>query len=240
LVFTRPKTPPDRPEKGEWIVDSRDRDEVRSFLTDAARVVKAMREAPNRPGKWLHAIEELGRRLYFLKPTWCGLVDTRLMAIHVERPDCAGPDATIETFATFLDAPACFPEAAGPLHKVATLYFDLYHVLSRLRSNAPRAGDDADAIEWYCDKIREALGLPTDAGPPCDVGGEKPLACPAGGGESAGPALTENQSRVLRTMARFDASQLLSSKKIAEEMDAMVRLSEETVRQCVGKLIGKL
>lgn len=38
-------------------------------------------------------------------------------------------------------------------------------------------------------------------------------------------------------MARFDASELRSSKSIANEMDATVRLSEETVRQCVGKLI---
>lgn len=55
--------------------------------------------------------------------------------------------------------------------------------------------------------------------------------------ESAGPALTVNQSRVLQTMARFDASRLLSAKMIAEEMDARVRLSEETVRQSVRKLI---
>jgi hypothetical protein len=62
----------------------------------------------------------------------------------------------------------------------------------------------------------------------------------AGADESAGPALTENQSRVLRTMARFDPSQLLSSEMIADEMDAHVRLSEETVRKCVGKLIESL
>jgi hypothetical protein len=39
-------------------------------------------------------------------------------------------------------------------------------------------------------------------------------------------------------MARFDASRLLSAKMIADEMDATIRLSEETVRQCVGKLIA--
>lgn len=62
----------------------------------------------------------------------------------------------------------------------------------------------------------------------------------AHGGEvdSTRPALTTNQSRVLQTMARFDASRLLSAKMIADEMDATVRLSEETVRQCVGKLIA--
>lgn len=61
---------------------------------------------------------------------------------------------------------------------------------------------------------------------------------PIGPGEPAVPALTVNQSRVLQTMALFDSSRLLSTKMIAEEMDATVRLSEETVRQCVGALIG--
>ena len=50
-------------------------------------------------------------------------------------------------------------------------------------------------------------------------------------------AVTVNRSRVLQTMARFDMSRLLSSEMIVEEMDATVRLSEETVRQCVLKLI---
>jgi len=62
-------------------------------------------------------------------------------------------------------------------------------------------------------------------------------ALPAGADEPAGPALTPSQSRVLQTMARFDPSRLVSASGIALEMDATVRLSEETVRQCVGKLI---
>lgn len=67
---------------------------------------------------------------------------------------------------------------------------------------------------------------------------DKPQAPPVRADECAGPALTLNQSRVLQAMARCDTSRLLSSKMIAEEMDSMVRLSEETVRQCVVKLIG--
>lgn len=55
--------------------------------------------------------------------------------------------------------------------------------------------------------------------------------------ETAGPALTPTQLLVLRTMARFDASVLLSAAKIVEGMDAKTRLSEETVRLCVVKLI---
>jgi hypothetical protein len=65
----------------------------------------------------------------------------------------------------------------------------------------------------------------------------KPPAPPAGDSEPTGPALTNNQSLVLRTMARFDGSLLLSAAKIAAEMNPATRLSEETVRQCVGKLI---
>ena len=59
----------------------------------------------------------------------------------------------------------------------------------------------------------------------------------SGTDEPTGPALSDNQSQVLRTMARFDGSQLLSAKMIAEEMNAAIRLSEETVRLCVRKLI---
>ncbi len=55
--------------------------------------------------------------------------------------------------------------------------------------------------------------------------------------EPAGPALTPNQQRVLQTMARFDASRLLSCAVIAPKMDPAIRLSEEAVRQCVAKLI---
>lgn len=55
--------------------------------------------------------------------------------------------------------------------------------------------------------------------------------------DDGGMALTVNQSRVLQTMARFDGARLVSSKMIVEEMDTTTRLSEETVRQCVRKLI---
>jgi len=78
-------------------------------------------------------------------------------------------------------------------------------------------------------RIRELRSIPVD-----DAKGR---VLRAGSDESAGPALTENQCRVLQTMALFDASRLLSSKMIAEEMPPAFRLSVETVRQCVGKLI---
>lgn len=55
--------------------------------------------------------------------------------------------------------------------------------------------------------------------------------------EPVDPPITENESRVLQTMSRFDASQLLSAKRIADGMDLAERLSEETVRKCVRKLI---
>jgi hypothetical protein len=71
-----------------------------------------------------------------------------------------------------------------------------------------------------------------------DSADTKPPTLPAGDDQPSAPALTVNQTRVLQTMARFDPSRLLSSKTIADEMDATSRLSEETVRQCVGKLIG--
>jgi hypothetical protein len=108
-------------------------------------------------------------------------------------------------------------------------------ILARLEAGIAAVhsiGSNFDAGMARVGQAIESLGVRDD-----DDGDTKRSALPAGGGESTGPALTENQSRVLRTMALFDASQLLSSKKIAEEMDAMVRLSEETVRQCVGKLI---
>ena len=60
---------------------------------------------------------------------------------------------------------------------------------------------------------------------------------PAADLDEVSPALTENQSRVLQTMADFDGSLLLSAKAIAAAMKADVRLSEETVRQCVAKLV---
>lgn len=105
-------------------------------------------------------------------------------------------------------------------------------LLDRLQRAA--AAVDPGAIDRAAERAAEKIARVFGAG---DNGHTKPPALPAGADESAGPALTVNQSRVLQTMARFDASRLLSSKMIAEEMDATVRLSEETVRLCVGKLI---
>lgn len=51
------------------------------------------------------------------------------------------------------------------------------------------------------------------------------------------PALTENQSLVLHTMARFDGSRLLSAASICVEMNQWERLSERTVHPIVRKLI---
>ena len=73
-----------------------------------------------------------------------------------------------------------------------------------------------------------APAMPTVAAPP---------AIPAGDVQPHGPALTENQSQVLKTLALFDGSQLLSAATITAEMDRSARLNVETVRQCVGKLI---
>lgn len=58
-----------------------------------------------------------------------------------------------------------------------------------------------------------------------------------GADEPARPALKRCQSQVLQTMAQFDGSRLLSAEMIAVEMDSSARLSEETVRQSVAKLI---
>lgn len=65
----------------------------------------------------------------------------------------------------------------------------------------------------------------------------KPRTLPASTDESAGPALTANQSRVLQTMAQFDPSQLVSADAIAAEMDAAGRLSARTIGPIVRKLI---
>jgi hypothetical protein len=98
----------------------------------------------------------------------------------------------------------------------------------------PTVSVSPDLLDRVAERAAEKMARVFGAGDNDDT---KPPALPAGGVESAGPALTVNQSRVLQTMARFDASRLLSSKMIVEEMDAATRLSEETVRQCVGKLI---
>jgi hypothetical protein len=60
---------------------------------------------------------------------------------------------------------------------------------------------------------------------------------PAGADESAGPALTTKQSRVLQTLARFDSSLLVSADSIAAEMDPTERLSARTIGPIVRKLI---
>lgn len=57
------------------------------------------------------------------------------------------------------------------------------------------------------------------------------------GEETQPPALTMSESLVLQTLALFNASQLRSAAAIAEEMDPENRLSEETVRQGVIRLI---
>lgn len=63
--------------------------------------------------------------------------------------------------------------------------------------------------------------------------------------EAMGPALTASQSRVLQAMGRFDGSQLLSARMLAKETEdgqakpPLAALSEETVRQCVKKLIAE-
>ncbi len=64
----------------------------------------------------------------------------------------------------------------------------------------------------------------------------------SGGGRSDpdeifAPALTKNQSRVLRTMAVFDSSRLVSADLIAAEMDAACRLSARTIGPIVRRLI---
>jgi hypothetical protein len=106
-----------------------------------------------------------------------------------------------------------------------------------LPESLPRAVAPVDptALERVAERPAEKVLWVFGGG---DHGGHaRPSALSPGADESARPALTANQSRVLQTMARFDASRLLSSKMITEEMDAAVRLSDETVRQCVAKLV---
>jgi len=92
--------------------------------------------------------------------------------------------------------------------------------------------DGAHALEG---RVR-ARGMFYAAQPAAKLPELKPHALPVGDDQSAGLALTVNQSQVLQTMALFDGSRLLSCKMIAGEMDVTTRLSEETVRQCVDKL----
>lgn len=61
---------------------------------------------------------------------------------------------------------------------------------------------------------------------------------PSGTDESAGPALTASQSRVLQTMALFNAELLASADAIEAAMDAGERLSARTIGPIVRKLIS--
>ena len=56
--------------------------------------------------------------------------------------------------------------------------------------------------------------------------------------DDAPPALKVNDTRVIETMARIDASRLLSAEMIADEMHATQRLSDRTIRKIVRRLIG--
>lgn len=60
---------------------------------------------------------------------------------------------------------------------------------------------------------------------------------PATDSDEVPPALTPNQTRVIVTMARFDGSRLLSTAMIQGEMDDTERLSQETIRKSVRRLI---
>ncbi|MCW5755345.1 MAG: hypothetical protein KIT24_11615 [Phycisphaeraceae bacterium] len=103
------------------------------------------------------------------------------------------------------------------------------------------AAMDPSVIDLAAERAAQKIARVVGSGD--DNGHAKPPALPAGADESAGPALTANQSRVLQTMALFDPSLLLSSKMIAAETEdrqaipPLPALSDETVRQCVVKLI---
>ena len=79
-------------------------------------------------------------------------------------------------------------------------------------------------------RVIESLGAPDD-------NDTKSKTLPAVADEPTGPALTPSQSRVLKIMARFDRSQLVSTDRIVAEMDPARPLSDETVRLSVKKLI---
>lgn len=121
------------------------------------------------------------------------------------------------------------PVSAVPPTPTVSVSPDL---LDRLQRAA--AAVDPGAIDRAAERAAEKIARVFGAG---DNGDVKPKTLPAGADESAGPALTVNQSRVLQTMARFDASRLLSSKMIAEEMDPTGRLSARTIGPIVRKLI---
>jgi hypothetical protein len=90
----------------------------------------------------------------------------------------------------------------------------------------------ADRFRAWVDRVETFLSMGGGGN-----AGTKPTTPPVGADESAGPALTMNQSRVLQTMARFDASRLVSADAIAVEMEAAERLSARTIGPIVRKLI---
>jgi hypothetical protein len=91
------------------------------------------------------------------------------------------------------------------------------------------------------DRLVEIRAVPMDSRPitptPDSAGDGGLPALPAVDDQPASPALTENQSRVLQTMALFDASRLLSADAIAVEMVVSKRLSPRTIGPIVRKLI---
>jgi len=96
-------------------------------------------------------------------------------------------------------------------------------VFARIRDGfCPRLHAWLDRVETFLSIGSTDLSTPT---------------LPTGDDQSDGPSLTPKQCFVLQTMARIDGSKLLSAKMIAAEMGAGSRLSEETVRVSVLKLI---
>jgi hypothetical protein len=219
LALARPKAPPDRPEKGERNMARRPAPtKAHPESKPGDDLIARLAGAPAPP---ILSDDELARLRAHLK------TPLRLSAMK----DKAERDRwrTLREVLNYNDelrADARGTPAPTPTVSVSP------DLLDRLQRAA--AAVDPGAIDRAAERAAEKIARVFGAG---DNGDAKPKALPAGGDESAGPALTVNQSRVLQTMARFDASRLLSSKMIAEEMDATVRLSEETVRQCVGKLI---
>lgn len=111
-----------------------------------------------------------------------------------------------------------------------------------------------DFLDWWRSKVGEATpkdimnalvkeyraalldlgGADSDGPPPPDLSHKRDA---EQDDQTVEAALTANDAEVVRTMARPDASLLLSIKAIVEEMDPHKRLSEESVRTIVKKLI---
>lgn len=140
-------------------------------------------------------------------------------------------------------ADAALMAALESARKVAGFPIDKWNAMQAARPGANHqrfhAGDvvsanDLAKLESAAKLLRlKAPPAPSTAAPILPAGS----GARASNGDDAGPALTPNRARVLQAMALFDPSRLVSSRMIAEEMAAPVRLSEETVRQCVGWLI---